>query len=185
MRAVILSEIDGALKKLVWVEECKGGIYMGFYGSANKMHFSYHQDGTVHMKSGSQYLPMYKTTPIQDIKNFVSLHNYGITLEKGYEFAASDYKNSKGANSVIYINPDIIRRKRILNIVSYIIQKNKEEECLRCLKESYINSKDGQTFEVISANFFKLDRFCNYLVGIMLVGGSWSSPEKDLQGEDR
>lgn len=178
MRAVILSEIDGVLKKLIWVEECKGGIYMGFYGAANKMHLSYHQDGTVHMKQGSQYLPMYKTTPIRDVQNFVSLQHYGITLEKGYEFAASDYRGSKGANAVIYINPDIIRRKRILNVIPYIIQKGKEEECLCCLQESYISSKDGQTFEVISANFFKLDKFREYLVGIMLVGGSWSSPEK-------
>jgi hypothetical protein len=33
MRTVILSEIDGILKKLVWIEECAGGVYMGFYGA--------------------------------------------------------------------------------------------------------------------------------------------------------
>ena len=176
MRAVILSEIERTLKKLICIEECKGGIYMGFYGAANKMHISYHQDGTVHMKVGSQYLPMFKTKPIFDIQSFVSLQHYGITLEKGYEFAASDYKGSKGANSVIYINPDVIRRKRILNIIPYIIQKGAEEDCIRDLKESYIDLEDGQTFEVISANFFKLDKFPEYLVGIMLVGGSWCNP---------
>jgi len=177
MRAVILSEIEGSLKKLIWIEECEGGIYMGFYGAANKMHLSYHKDGTVHMKSGSQYLPMYKTTPIQDVLSFVSLQSYGITLEKRYEFAASDYKGSKGANAVTYINPDIIRRKRILNIIPYIVHKGAEEECLRSLQQSYVGSKDGQSFEVLSANFFKLDKFRGYLVGIMLVGGSWCDPE--------
>ena len=129
MRAVILSEIDGSFKKLAWIEECRGGVYMGFYGVADKIHLSYHQDGTVHMKSGSKYLPMYKTSPILDIQSFVSLNSYTITLEKGYEFAVSDYKGSKGADSVVYINSDIIRRKRILNIVPYVVKKGQEEEC--------------------------------------------------------
>ena len=158
---------------MIWLEECEGGIYMGFYGAANKMHLSYHKDGTVHMKDGLQYLPMYKTTPIQDVHSFVSLQSYGIQLEKRYEFATSDYKGSKGADVVTYINPHIIRRKRVLNIIPYIVHKGSEEECLRRLQESYLDSNDGQSFEVISANFFKLDNFCGYLVGIMLVGGSW------------
>jgi len=151
---------------------------MGFYGGANKMHLSYHQDGTVHMKAGSQYLRMYKSTPIRDIQSFVSLQNYGITLEKGYEFAASDYKGSKGANAVIYINPHVIRRKRILNINPYIIRKGADEDWLCRAKESYGHSEDTQTFEVISANFFKLDKLPEYLVGIILLGGSWSNQEK-------
>lgn len=176
MRAVVLSEINGILKKIVWIEECLGGFYMGFYGAAGKMHLSYHKDGTVHMKSGSQYMPMYKATPIQDVKGFVALHSYGITLEEGYEFATSNYKGSKGANAVVYINPEIIRRKRILNVIPYIVKRGAEEECLRRLQASYEGSHDGQSFEVLSANLFKLDKFRNYLVGIMLCGGKWCRP---------
>jgi len=42
MRVVIISEIDSVFKKLIWIEECAGGIYFGFYGKAGRMHYSYH-----------------------------------------------------------------------------------------------------------------------------------------------
>lgn len=170
MRAVVISEIDGVFKKLVWVEECRGGIYMGFYGAANKLHYSYHQDGTVHIKQGSNYLPMYKTKPINDIKKFTSITLYGITLEKGYEFATSDYIKSKDANTVIYINPGIIKRQKILNVIPYIVRKGAEKDCIYHLHKTY-QSMEGQSFEVLNANFFKLDEFQDFLIGIILCGG--------------
>jgi len=170
MRAVIISEIESSFKKLVWVEECRGGIYFGFYGKARGIHYSYHQDGTVHIKQGSNYLPMYKISAINDIDKFVSITNYGITLEKGYEFAMSDYLKSKDSTAIIYINPEIIKRKRILNINAYIVRKGAEKDCIYGLQKSY-QSLTGQSFEVLNANFFKLDIFKNFLAGIILCGG--------------
>ena len=172
MRAVIISKIEGTLKKLVWIEECSGGIYMGFYGKANKMHYSYHQDGNVHIKHGSNYLPMYKTTAINDIEKFISITAYGITLAKGYEFATSNYIKSKDANTVIYINPEIIKRQNILNIIPCIVRKGSEKDCIDHYHRSY-QDKEKQTFEVLNANFFKLDIFQGFLVGIILSGGKY------------
>jgi hypothetical protein len=170
MRAVIISEIDSSFKKLVWVEECTGGIYFGFYGKAQEIHYSYHQDGNVHIKQGSEYLPTYKTVAINDIDKFVNITNYGIPLEKGYEFAMSDYLKSKDSTAVIYINPEIIKRKKILNINAYIVRKGAEKDCIYGLQKSY-QSLTGQSFEVLNANFFKLDIFKNFLAGIILSGG--------------
>lgn len=135
MRSIIISQIENTLIKIAWIEECQGGIYLGFYGKANKMHISYHQDGTVHIKHGSKYLPMYKTIPINEVKTFINLTSYGITIEEGYQFAFSNYQKFKNTNAVIYINPDIIKRKKILNLDPYIIHKNSEKECLHTCSE--------------------------------------------------
>ena len=137
MRAVIISEIEGTFKKLVWIEECKGGIYMGFYGKANKIHYSYHQDGKVHIKHGSNRLPMYKTTAINDIQRFISITAYGIPLEKGYEFVTENYIRNKKANSVIYINPKIIQRQKIINVIPYIVRNGYEKDCINHCHKSY------------------------------------------------
>lgn len=172
MRSVIISQVEETFKKLVWVEECRGGIYIGFYGKTNKMHYSYHQDGNVHIKHGAYYLPMYKTTPINDIKTFISITAYGIPLEKEYEFATSDYIKSKNANTVIYINPGIIKRQKIINIIPCIVRKGAEKDCIEHYHKSY-QVTEGQTFEVLNANFFKLDNFKGFLVGIIFSGGKY------------
>lgn len=173
MRTVILSQISDTLVKIVWIEECQGGIYMGFYGGAKKMHLSYHQDGNVHLKDGRNYLPMYKTSPINTIDKFVSLNSFGITLDEGYRFATSIYTKIKKANAIIFINPSIIKRKRILNIHAYLVRNGEEANCLTNVhSQQTVDFSDGQGFELISANFFKLDKFKNHLVGIFLIGGS-------------
>jgi hypothetical protein len=175
MRAVILSEIDGKLKKIVWVKESEGGVYMFFSGILGKNHRSYHKDGTVHTKIGSNYFPLDKGTPIQDIAGFVNLHNYVIPLEKVNEFIANDYKSIKDVDTIVYVNPEIIKLKRILSIILYIVKKGAEKECLSHLqksyKESYKEPKNLLRFEVLSANFFKLEKFPGYLLGIILCGG--------------
>jgi hypothetical protein len=172
MRAVIISEIEGVFKKIVWIEECRGGVYVGLYGKANKIHYSYHQDGSVHVKYGSRYLPMYKTTAINDIQKFISITGYGITLEKGYEFATEDYIKNKKSNSVIYINPKIIKRQKIINIIPCIVRNGFEKACINHYHKSY-QGKEAQTFELINANFFKLEKFQGFLVGIILSGGKY------------
>jgi len=171
MRAVIISEIAGTLKKISWVEEGSGGIYMGFYGAAGKMHLSYHVDGTVHMKAGSECLPMFTTTPIEKIDKFASLHSYGISLTEDYDFATSDYTGSKGANAIVYINPEIIKRNSILNINPYIVRKGAEKDCLLWQQKTYEPLVDNQTFEILNASFFRLDRFSNHFAVIILCGG--------------
>jgi len=166
MRAVIISRIGSVFKKIVWIKECSGGIYFGFYGKANGLHFSYHQDGNVRVRQGLNRLPMLKNTAINNISKFVMITNHGIPLENGYEFALSDYLRSKDSTAVIYINPEIMKRTKILSIYPYIIRKGAETDCICELQKSL-----GQSFEVLNANFFKLDIFNNFLAGIILCGG--------------
>jgi len=170
MKAVIISELNNSFKKLVWIEECKGGVYLGFCGKAKDLHYSYHKDGTVHIKHGCHYLHLYKTEAINNIKSFVRITSYGITLEKGYEFATSDYVRGKDSDFIIYINPEIIKRGKILQIDSFIVRKGREKDCINSLKPSY-NSIKEQSFEVINASFLNLDKFRGFLIGIMLQGG--------------
>jgi hypothetical protein len=109
MRAVIISELDGIFKKLAGVKEGSGGIYFGFCGKAQDMHYSYHQDGRMPIKKCSKYLTLPKLSVINEITRFICLPTYGVTLEKGYEFVMGDYSNSKDSTAVVYINPEIIK----------------------------------------------------------------------------
>ncbi len=171
MRAVIISEIDGQFKKIVWIEEGATGVYVGFYGKSNGMHCSYHDDGNVHIKQGQgRYRPMYKTTPIKDIKNITSIHNYGIQLEKGYEFAMDDFRDSKDAASIIYVNARVIKREKILNISTYFVPKGMEKDCIVMLQQQY-QKLPRQSFEILNAYFFKLDKYKGLLGGVFLIGG--------------
>ncbi len=124
MRKTIISEIDGDLKKLVWVMESKEGVYMGFYGLVKDTHQSYHKSGIVHDKRGSRYFPTYKGTPISEITEFAGAHCCSISFDLfKSEYNTGDYKGLKNADDVIYVNPEIIQRLSILNIYSFIIKK--------------------------------------------------------------
>jgi len=178
MRSVIISEVDNALVKILWIEECKGGIYLGYYGKAKKIHQSYHVDGNVHLKVGSEYLKLYKTLPLKDVKSFISLGSNGITLDSDYSFVFSNYQRIKNADAIIYINPEVIKRKKILNVDAYILHKNAEGDCfIRAQEKSLWRSDDGQGFELINANFFKLEKFPDHILGVFLYGGIMTKGE--------
>ncbi len=169
MQATIVSEIDGVLKKIVWLNEGSGGIYVGYYGKTGEIHHSYHVNGIIHVKSGKSYLPIANSIPISNIKGFVNIVVFGITLESGYGFVTDDYKGFARQDAVIYVNPDIIKRKRILNVHFYLIQEKKEKDFLDNIHNSF---PTGQNFEVINANFFKLDHLKGFLAGLVLCGAS-------------
>lgn len=175
MRAVIISQIDNVFKKIVWIKECSGGIYFGFYGKSGGTHFSYHQSGDMHLKQGTHYLDMPKRKAIENIKKYEQLGAYGITLEGEYDFATDDYTRIKDMLSVIYIDPQIIKRGNILNVHSYIIRKGNEIGCISDFKSANDLNPTfhlvKQGFETINANFFKLEKFPNHLVGIIITGG--------------
>jgi len=122
------------------------------------------------MKCGSEYLPSRKIVAINNIKTFINIGSYGITLEKGYEFATSEYIRSKDSTAVVYINPEIIKRQKILNINAFITRDGIEKKCISVLQKVFL-SMEGRSFEVLNANFFKLDKFKGYLVSVILCGG--------------
>lgn len=87
--------------KVYWVSQHKNGIYHGFCLKGHDLHHSYHKDGKVHIKQNGTKLPLYKSVPISDIKDYYSLMNFNSGEidywgKKYYE----PYKNEKLKNIV-------------------------------------------------------------------------------------
>ena len=54
MRAAICVVIRNKVYRAVWLNDSKGGIFIGSYGATHDVHLSYHTDGTKHFRDETQ-----------------------------------------------------------------------------------------------------------------------------------
>src|SRR5438270_13060256 len=50
MRAFVCTDYDSTIRKLVWLNESRAGVYVGMYDEKKNPHTSYHADGRHHTK---------------------------------------------------------------------------------------------------------------------------------------
>ena len=50
MRAFVCTDYGSVIRKLVWLNESRAGVYVGMYDKSANPHASYHADGTHHLK---------------------------------------------------------------------------------------------------------------------------------------
>ena len=91
--------------QVYWIKQCKEDIYHGFaMKDGQNFHWSHHRDGSVRVKAGSNYQPMYKGVKITDIDKMYSLGCVNVGdinywAEKYYK----PYKGNKLSN-VIWVD---------------------------------------------------------------------------------
>src|SRR6266480_8012572 len=67
MRAIIATDFNGQLRKLIWLTENEEGVSAGIYDAKHDPHASYHVDGTYHLKFTNKEIFPEKKVPLRDI----------------------------------------------------------------------------------------------------------------------
>src|SRR5262245_23022047 len=102
MRSYVCINHAGKVYKVVWFNEDRKGVYVGWYGTIKRDHFSYHTDGTKHFKHQALSIPQnqHKGTPINDIEDFqhvlfqlIPLSTTNIQIA-GFEYQKEDISSS-------------------------------------------------------------------------------------------
>ncbi len=82
MRACIAHRAYGVLRRIVWFNESRTGIYLGYYGEKTLHHHSIHADGHHHLRTidGTDLLARMKGPPVADLRGSIQLLNASIYL---------------------------------------------------------------------------------------------------------
>jgi hypothetical protein len=166
MRVCLCFNIKGRPAKLVWFNEDKQGVYIGYYGEIGPSHFSYHKDGKTHFKlklksKKPQIINESQLLPINDISNYTQILFAGLSITQPF---VSDYKKDIKMTSEIFL-PDRVLSKQFA-IDSYLVCKTKEEEFLQ--RKFYFYEEKGH-YNWLNLNLFVLENFPNHKLALLFL----------------
>jgi hypothetical protein len=106
MRSNICLNYEGKIHKLIWFNEDKSGVYVGWYGTVSGSHFSYHADGTKHfiITLISSTINEHIGTPIDAIDPFEQISFQAIPMySKMMGIIGTEYKKEDSKSSQTFI----------------------------------------------------------------------------------
>ena len=168
MRIAICFRRNGQVCRLIWVNEDRGGIYLGYLGGQAEVHWSYHRDGRSHTKIGSEYFNQSDGIPIEDWRGVRQLSNTYMPLSNNWFSAATVYEGDKKTETVLLIDEASFSGERFCSFDFWLIDRDSEVELFNLIGKHMV-SQVGYLIiaEVVAA----LDYFPNHKVGLTLRSG--------------
>lgn len=166
MRSYICVRYENRLYKIVWMNEDKQGIYVGWYGKVTESHFSYHKDGYTHLKvfqHSKKPLSPYQKTPIDDVRGFVQIGYQGIPLHSqmmriiGQEYTKQDQRSGQ----VFFIDSNLFIEET-MDLDLYIVEKDKEQDFVQFTFQHH-----NEKIQFCFLNF--LDNFPNHKLAMLIL----------------
>jgi hypothetical protein len=165
MRSYICVRHENNLYKLVWTNEDRKGVYVGWYGEVAGTHSSYHTDGIKHFRlsTSPEAINQHKGLPIQDIDSFVQVGYQTIPLYSrmmgiiGHEYLKEDSHSAQA----FFINGSLFGQDRI-DLDLYLLHREKEQEFVR-----FIFTSRADKINLCAIN--SLDHFPNHKVAMVIL----------------
>ena len=168
MRVVIRVGHEDKFYSLVCINEDSKGIYLILYGGVSGMHFSYHADGKMSLRTANhETLQKFADfPPIREIECFqlflpqTQAISADALMHMGTEYKKDDAKST----TAIFLNSDILGDN--LSVHSYILNRDKEQDFAAFLqRQDYAN-----VFRILACNIFTLDKFPDHKVALVILG---------------
>lgn len=172
MRFYICVNHEGRVYKFVWVNEDSKGIYLGMYGSFQGTHFSYHADGTRHLKLHGSPAPQLeskgRSTPINQIQTHQQMGFQVLDLSHWTpSTVGSEYVKEDHASSAAVFLEEAVFSDRTLAIDAYIFNQAKEQEFVHFVYSAAYNGK----YQVLMCSIFALRNFPEPKIGVLILSG--------------
>ena len=161
---------EGRVYKFVWVNEDSKGIYLGMYGSFQGAHFSYHSDGTRHLKLPSSRVPQlqHSRTPINQVRTHQQIAFQVLDLSNWTPSTlGSEYEKEDRASSAAIFLDRAIFSDRTLAIDAYIFNRAQEQEFVDFV---YLAAYNGK-YQVLMCSIFALRNFPEHKIGVLILNG--------------
>lgn len=172
MRFYICVNHEGRVYKFVWINEDSKGIYLGMYGSFRGTHFSYHANGTRHVKLHGSQTPQLesedRSTPINQIQTHQQIAFEVLDLSNWTPSTlGSEYQKEDRASSAAIFLDRAIFSDKTLAIDAYIFNRAKEQEFVDYVYSAAYNSK----YQVLMCSIFVMRKFPEHKVGVLILSG--------------
>lgn len=168
MRIAVCFRRNGRVYRLVWVNEDKGGIYLGHLGGQTESHWSYHRDGRTHTKYGSEYVNQSDGIPIDDWRGVRQLCNSYMPLTDNWFSAATAYDGDSKTETVLLVDETSFSHGRFCSLDLWLIDRQSEAALFE-LVGRHMSSEPQLT--IVAEVVASLDHFPNHKVGLTLRAG--------------
>ncbi len=168
MRIAVCFRRNGRVYRLVWVNEDKGGIYLGHLGGQTEAHWSYHRDGRTHTKYGSEYVNQNNEIRIDDWRGVRQLCNSYLPLTENWFSAATAYNGDSKTETVLLVDDKSFSNDRFCSLDLWLIDRQSEAKLFDIVGK--FMSSEPQ-FTIVAEVVTSLEHFPNHKVALTLRAG--------------
>jgi hypothetical protein len=167
MRAFICTDYDSTIRKLVWLNESRAGVYVGMYDEKKNPHTSYHADGRHQTKItlGGKEIEVFREhrKPITSISGHQQIMGHGAFYADSTMRRLPQFESSK-ETAFVLIGRGIFKHVEALGMDTFIVNRQYEAEFLKRMYADY----EADSFELVTVNTFRLEHFPSHNVSIVL-----------------
>jgi hypothetical protein len=165
MRIALCVRYQQQLFRLVWINESTNGIYVGMLGAQHDSHVSYHQDGTRHVKLGSEYHNRFSDTPIRSHKDVKQLDHFSLPLTKNWFNSNTAYTGDEKTESLVLLDERLLYDKDTLALDVWLLDRASELKMLDTVAR--VIAVDP-CFQIVAELVSALDNFPQHKIALTL-----------------
>jgi hypothetical protein len=171
MRAIIATDFESHLRKVVWITENPGGVSAGICERKPDPHATYHVDGTYHCKIRSKGLDFTafqeKKCPLAEIQTEQPLLVTGAFYEDDTMRRLPLLSSDPRVDTLLVLGQSVFRDIGCASFSISILHQSCESGFIDGAYSSY---EDG-SFALVAVHLFPLERFPEQKVGVVIYKG--------------
>jgi len=168
MRAFVCTDYDSTIRKLVWVNESRAGVYVGRYDEKKNPHTSYHADGRHQTKItvGGKEVEVFREQreSIASISKYQQIISHGAFYAENTMRRLPQFESESKETAFVLIGRAIFKHVEALAMNTFIVKRQYEA---KFLKRMYADYETG-SYELVAVSTFGLEYFPSHNVSIVL-----------------
>jgi hypothetical protein len=168
MRAIIATDFEGQLRKLVWLTEYDDGVSAGICDAKHDPHATYHVDGTYHHKltKKGHVLEIFpeKKLPLRDVAVEQQLLGTGFAYSDDIMARLPQFTPDRRADVLLVLAQSVFSDVGYLAFNIYIIHRSHEPAFLTQAYSCY----EEKSYMLVTVNLFGLEFFTDHQLGVII-----------------
>lgn len=175
MRAIIATDFDGHLRKLIWLTENKVGVSAGICEGTPDPHATYHADRRFHCKITRKgrvlKLLSEKKSPLVTITTMEQLLGTASFYAEDIMKRLPPFKPDRRVDALLVLGQSVFRDIACASFNIYIVNRDHEAQFV---EHAYSSFEVGD-FMLVAVNLFKLELFTGHELGVVIYKGRKAS----------
>jgi hypothetical protein len=171
MRAIIATDFEGHLRKLIWLTENRAGVSAGICEGTPDPHATYHVDGRFHCKitSKGQVLKFFseKKPPLTAITGIEQLLGTASFYAQDIMKRLPPFRPDRRVDALLVLGQSVFRDIACASFNVCIVNRDHEAQFVEHAYSSY----EAGDFMLVAVNLFRLEHFTSHELGVVIYKG--------------
>ncbi len=171
MRAIVATDFDGQLRKLIWLTENKTGVSAGICERTPNPHATYHSDGTFNCKLTVKghilnFQPE-KKIPLREVATKQQLFGSGFFYVSNTMQRLPKFTPNRRIDTLLVLGQSVFSDIECAGVNIYIVNRSHENAFVAGAYSSY----EDESYMVVALNLFRLHVFTDHQLGVIIYKG--------------